>query len=89
MRSPIIGRSLLGKPRDRTEDISILIVISHTIKQRIDMLVEHSPQDTIKTWMLLGSFAPFSESSLLSPLLRDTYVWIIDRCWSRSCVIGL
>lgn len=80
MRSPIIGRSLLGKPRDRTEDISILIVVSHTIKQRIDMLVEQSPQDTVKTWLLLGSFAPFSESLLLSPLLRDTYVWIIARC---------
>lgn len=71
------------------QDISRLILVSHAIKQRIDMLVEHSPQDTVKTWLLLGSFAHFSESLLLSPLLRDTHVWIIARCWSKSCVIGL
>ncbi|XP_028338380.1 FUN14 domain-containing protein 1 isoform X2 [Physeter macrocephalus] len=74
VRSPIIGRSLLGKPRDRRGEVSRLILVGHAIKQRIDMLVEHIPQDTVKTWLLLASSVPFSESLLLSPLLRNTYV---------------
>lgn len=70
----MIGRSLLGKPRDRRGEVSRLILVAHAVKQRIDMLVEHIPQDIVKTWLLLASSVPFSESLLLSPLLRDPYV---------------
>lgn len=83
----MIGRSRLGKPRDRAEAVSSFIFVAHAIRRRMtqsslmtstDMLVRHSPWDVLVTWLLLASSAPLSEPLLLAPLLRDM-VFIVVR----------
>lgn len=70
MRSLIIGISFLGKPRDRARKVSRFILVAHAIRQRTDILVEHAAWDIVEIWVLLTSSIPFSESLLLTSLLR-------------------
>lgn len=77
MRSPIVGRSLLGEPRDRAGEVRKFILVAHAIKQRTDVLVEHVPWDIMETWLLLASSTPFSEPLLLTSLLRNMIFIVI------------